>query len=188
MPSGIHGRPPRTRPGGRLEGVDSPRKPPAPDPPVGGASDICGPEPDRPDRRGPRDPRGPPQTPRPGRESTMHAHDWSKTVVGAPTRLVRREGSCAPSALYLTRRNDLLTMVPGVTPERRERPPKTASPPAWSAATTGRNDKRVPMPLSRFKKGLTFRTSRRYDRQSSVISTGRPWLEKETAPCQRLVG
>ena len=100
--------------------------------------------------------------------------------MGAPTRLVRREESCATSALYLTRRNDPLTMVPGVTPERRERPPETASPLAWSAATTAGNDKTMPMAMSRFAMQLTrampvnahvgetfllrFQSARRYDR------------------------
>ena len=44
-----------------------------------------------------------------------------------------------------------LTSVPGVTPERRERPPETASPHAWSAATTVLDAKRVLMSLSRLR-------------------------------------
>src|SRR5271165_3364424 len=63
---------------------------------------------------------------RPARRSTRREKiSWSgrprpRMVVGAPTRLVRREEWCATSALPLTRRNDQLTSVPGVTPERRE--------------------------------------------------------------------
>ncbi len=129
-------RPGETRPTGPSEAASRWRTTQGRGARAGAASDAGGPERDHPERSGRPGPSRRSEMLRRGRGRVHQPQDWWKTVVEAPTRLVRREGSCVKSAPCFTRRNDLVTIVPGVSPERRERPPETASRHAWSTATT----------------------------------------------------